>query len=107
MTDLLNGSFCNFLVTFVVFNCYQKWFIKLRGLNPSVVVNRRKSVTIDKEGQIMPIVCDICKKEVELIKFGKGFVAVCCKKVLYNYEDESRFSMKPDEKKDISMWPLR
>ena len=101
-----NSLFCNFLVTFSVFNCYQKWFIKLRGLNLSDVVNWHKSVAVNEEEQVMAIICNICKKEVELIRFGKGFVAVCCEKVLYNHEDESRFDMKPDEKKDIHMCSL-
>ncbi len=47
----------------------------------------------------MAIVCDICKKEVELIRFGDGVVGVCCDKVLYNSLDKSRFDTKPDEKK--------
>jgi hypothetical protein len=51
----------------------------------------------------MAIVCYICKKEIELTRFGTGFVGVCCKNVLYNYSDKPQFDMRQDEKKDIYM----
>ena len=49
----------------------------------------------------MAIICDICKKEVHLVSFGRGFVGVCCNKVLYSFADKSQLDMKQDEKKDI------
>ena len=51
----------------------------------------------------MAIVCDICKREVDLISFGSGFVGICCKMVLYNSTEKSQFDMKPDVKKDMDM----
>ncbi|MGO9137731.1 MAG: hypothetical protein ACLP9S_05285 [Syntrophales bacterium] len=51
----------------------------------------------------MGVVCYICKEEVKLIRFGNGFVGVCCERVLYNSADKSQFDMKPDEEKDISI----
>jgi len=55
----------------------------------------------------MAVVCSICKEEVKLIRFGAGYVGVCCAKVLYNSADESQLDMKQDEKKDISMHSFR
>lgn len=53
------------------------------------------------EEQVMTIVCDICKKEVHLVRFGDRFVGVCCNKVLCSFADKSHFDMKREEKKDI------
>ncbi|HVO65078.1 MAG TPA: hypothetical protein VMT12_01235 [Syntrophales bacterium] len=55
----------------------------------------------------MPIVCHICKKEVEIMSFGTGFVGICCDKVMYNSTFKSQFDVKPDVKKDISMHQFR
>jgi len=52
----------------------------------------------------MAVVCYICKEEVKLIRFGNGFVGVCCDEVLYNSPDKPQLDMKPDEKKDTSMY---
>jgi len=53
----------------------------------------------------MAIVCYLCKREVEIMSFGNGFLGICCNKVMYNSTDKSPFDMKPDVKKDISMHP--
>ena len=54
----------------------------------------------------MAVVCYICKEEVKLMRFGAGYVGICCDKVLYNSADESQLDMKPDEKNDISIHSL-
>ena len=51
----------------------------------------------------MAVICYICKEDVKLIRFGSGYVGVCCDRVLYNAADKSQFDTKPDEEKDISM----
>ena len=57
----------------------------------------------DKEEQVLAIFCYICKKEVKLISFGKGFVGICCNKVLYNYAGNAQFDMKQDEEKYVPL----
>lgn len=54
----------------------------------------------------MAIICYICKKEVELIRFGKGFVGICCKKVFYNDTDTSSFDLRQKEKNEILLHSL-
>jgi len=51
----------------------------------------------------MAIVCYLCKKEVDIISFGTGFVGVCCNRVLYNYAAKPQFDVKQEKKKDIPL----
>lgn len=53
--------------------------------------------------QIRAIVCDICLQEVEVIRFGTGFVGVCCNKVLYNDEDKPEFDAEQYEEQEAYM----
>ena len=39
------------------------------------------------------ISCPFCGKEVGIIQFGDGYIAICCKQVIYNSK------RLPDEKK--------
>jgi len=54
----------------------------------------------------MTIVCYVCKKEVEVMRFGNGFVGICCNKVMYNSMDRTPFDIRRNKKKEISMHPF-
>jgi len=51
----------------------------------------------------MAIIYYLCKKEVKIVSFGKGFVGLCCNNILYNSADNSQFDMTTDSKRYISM----
>jgi hypothetical protein len=41
---------------------------------------------VKAEEKIPTITCPRCKREIKLIKFGSGWLAVCCNEILYNDE---------------------
>ena len=50
-----------------------------------------------KTRNVPAVKCPQCKKEAPVIRFGNGYIAVCCKKIIYRGD---RLPEQKDEKKD-------
>lgn len=54
----------------------------------------------------MALCCDICGQEVEIVRFGGGFVGICCKKIFYNDRYEPQFYIEGKDT-DVHLFPQK
>jgi endogenous inhibitor of DNA gyrase (YacG/DUF329 family) len=48
---------------------------------------------------MVTVKCPNCGKEVKIIPFGYGYMAICCGMILYDSKDEPPKAEKKEEKK--------